>query len=245
METVAKQDNNIADNSQVIILIENGKKNINEKYYSDYLNKISDICTVLIHNLDKEKKKQKIVGVNRIKEIRNIAYTLHKKLPKLLSSKKKKWNGDPESRGFGKKKRITEECAIFLQKPYGTTMSQLEITRAINTYINRKNGKSKTDRCKFEQFYYLNPMIEDAEGKSVPSRDLQNTEKKICVTLDDTLKKLLQYDEYIKKVRNGDIYVSVKNKDTGIKTKEVTYDENIYYYSLQLLVQCLFEKKNV
>src|SRR5260221_424663 len=123
METVAKQDNNIADNSQVIILIENGKKNIDEKYYSDYLNKISDICTVLIHNLDKEKK--------------------------------------------------------------------------------------------------------------------------ICVTLDDTLKKLLQYDEYIKKVRNGDIYVSVKNKDTGIKTKEVTYDENIYYYSLQLLVQCLFEKKNV
>jgi chromatin remodeling complex protein RSC6 len=64
-----------------------------------------------------------------------------------LNSKRKRKAGNRAPSGFVKPTRISDELAMFLEKPSGTEMARTEVTREINTYIrNNKLQDSSNGR---------------------------------------------------------------------------------------------------
>jgi upstream activation factor subunit UAF30 len=59
------------------------------------------------------------------------------------SLKKKRKLGNRAPSGFVKPTRISDELAIFLEKPAGTEMARTEVTRDINKYIRTNNLQDK------------------------------------------------------------------------------------------------------
>jgi chromatin remodeling complex protein RSC6 len=98
----------------------------------DFLTKIQQLC-LLVSNLKSdfkqlEKKFQKDL-----------------KLAQKQSVKKKRKSGNRAPSGFVKPTRISDELAIFLNKPIGTEMARTSVTRDINEYIRTNSLQDKNN----------------------------------------------------------------------------------------------------
>jgi upstream activation factor subunit UAF30 len=60
-----------------------------------------------------------------------------------ISSKRKRKSGNRAPSGFVKPTRISDELALFLDKPSGSEMARTEVTRDINSYIRKHNLQDK------------------------------------------------------------------------------------------------------
>jgi len=98
----------------------------------DFLAKIQQLC-LLVSNLKSdfkqlEKKFQKDL-----------------KLAQKQSVKKKRKTGNRAPSGFVKPTRISDELALFLNKPIGTEMARTSVTRDINEYIRTNSLQDKNN----------------------------------------------------------------------------------------------------
>ena len=65
------------------------------------------------------------------------------KVAQKLNSKRKRKAGNRQPSGFVKPTRISDELAMFLDKPTGSEMARTEVTRDINKYIRTHNLQDK------------------------------------------------------------------------------------------------------
>ena len=94
-------------------------------------------------------KIQKIV--TEFSQLKTELKTLEKKTTKELKvvtkmqNKRKKKQGVRAPSGFVKPTKISDELAVFLEKPSGTEMARTEVTREINAYIRANQLQDKNN----------------------------------------------------------------------------------------------------
>ena len=104
---------------------------------------ITELCTDLISKIQ-------LLSV-ALTSIKNDFRTLEKKYNRELkaaqkqSSKRKRKAGNRAPSGFVKPTKISDELAVFLEKPSGTEMARTEVTRDINKYIRTNSLQDKTN----------------------------------------------------------------------------------------------------
>ena len=75
------------------------------------------------------------------------------------SSKRKRRAGNRAPSGFVKPTRISDELAIFLEKPSGSEMARTEVTRDINKYIRAHNLQDKDNGRKINADSKLSTLL--------------------------------------------------------------------------------------
>ena len=73
--------------------------------------------------------------------------------------KKKKKSGNRAPSGFVKPTKISEELALFLNKPVGTEMARTEVTREINLYIRANKLQDTTNGRKINADQKLSELL--------------------------------------------------------------------------------------
>lgn len=81
------------------------------------------------------------------------------------SGKKKKKSGNRAPSGFVKPTKISDELALFLNKPTGTEMARTEVTREINLYIRANQLQDTTNGRKINADKKLSELLK------LPSED--------------------------------------------------------------------------
>ena len=90
--------------------------------------------------------------------------------------------------GLTTPQNISPELRTFLKIEKGRNLSRIEVTRAINSYINIKKDENRPNIL---EWAYLNP----------DHRNLQNEKDKRIIFPDVPLAKLLRYSQYKKDFR--------------------------------------------
>lgn len=163
-------------------------------------------------------------GVKFLKSVRREVLVLRNRAPKLAKQKKAKRQSNSNG-GFTKQHTPSEELRKFLGLKKGETISQTEAANGIMVYINL-NADEK--REKMLRWKHLNTA----------GRNLKNADNGQILELDATLKKLLGFDDYVKRVKAGKVLRT--NKKT--KTQDAVTDTKMYYYLISKLIQPLLLK---
>lgn len=174
-----------------------------------------------------EKSSNKLSGVRDLKGIRKGLQNLKDKAPRLTKIKKtvkRKVNEDGTRKltFFEKKVKISEELAKFLDIEDGIPLSRIDVIRAITAYIHIKPDEK---RERVLEWSYLNK-----EG-----RNLQSPENGTIILPDETLSKLLRYDNFKQRVKNGKEYHTVK-LESGEKESQLLTDDRLRYTTVQRLI---------
>jgi len=74
--------------------------------------------------------------------------------------KKKKKSGNRAPSGFVKPTKISDELAVFLNKPVGTEMARTEVTREINLYIRANKLQDTTNGRKINADQKLSQLLQ-------------------------------------------------------------------------------------
>jgi len=74
--------------------------------------------------------------------------------------KKKKKSGNRAPSGFVKPTKISDELALFLNKPVGTEMARTEVTREINLYIRANQLQDTTNGRKINADQKLSQLLQ-------------------------------------------------------------------------------------
>ena len=194
--------------------------------------KFDDLLKFINSEIER-KSREKEKGTRTFQRMRKMVRELKDETPKLVNAKRRK---NPNSRrvsGFGVKYPINAQGAAFLQIKKGTLLNRQEVTNAICVYAH---WDPKDTREQMARWSYLNPG-----GK----RDLQKEGRKEIIEPDETLTKLLGYDEYREKVKKGEIMTTRTVKDSSgnvKKVREVQTDDAMYYRVIQKLIGRLFER---
>lgn len=177
----------------------------------------------MINEEIERKQKAKESGIRSLQSFKKIVKELEGEVPKITKIKKN--TSVRKVSGFSFQYKITEELAKFMKIPKETTPTRNDITNAICVYCHIKPNETKEQILKWKN---LNP-----DGK----RNLQDPKNKKNIIPDDTLKKLLNYDDYVKKVKKGEVYRNEINKDTKKKEKILVTDASLSYSIIQKLIQ--------
>ena len=81
-----------------------------------------------------------------------------------INAKRKRKSGNRSPSGFVKPTLISDELAMFLQKPSGTEMARTEVTREINGYIRAHNLQDKTNGRKINPDVQLATLLKIQKG---------------------------------------------------------------------------------
>lgn len=201
------------------------RKVVNKESIEEDLDEIIATLNALIKAITEEEKQ---VNGRTLKGLRNRIQNVRKSLKRAFKTKTP-GTGKKVS-GFVLPCKISKELADFLQVKEDQTLSRTEVTNAMCVYIRLKPDE---DRPHMLRWKHLNPG-----GK----RDLQNPQNKMVIIPDETLSKLLRYDEYVEAVKRGEITKKVKDAETGeIRSEKVTKPD-LYYWAAQLLMRSHFEQ---
>ena len=86
-------------------------------------------------------------------------WTRELKASQKLNSKRKRKAGNRAPSGFVKPTRISDELALFLEKPSGSEMARTEVTRDINKYIRSNNLQDKVNGRKINPDSKLTTLL--------------------------------------------------------------------------------------
>jgi len=189
-----------------------------------HLEKYDELLTILDAEIERRQKERE-KGIRVFRTIRKNVRELKAQAPKVANAKKRGSGGGNKVSGFVLKCRITEELAEFMQIPADSTVTRNEITNAICMYARVKPGEKRPQMLKW---VHLNP-----EGK----RNLQDPNDKMAIIPDDTLRELLDYDQYLQDVEEGLITKQSTNKTTKKKETVVVTDAALKYWVIQRLIQ--------
>jgi upstream activation factor subunit UAF30 len=95
------------------------------------------------------------------------------KIAQKQSSKRKRKAGNRAPSGFVKPTRITDELAIFLNKPLGSEMARTEVTRDINKYIKTNSLQDKDNGRKINPDAPLNALLKLKKSDELTYFNLQ------------------------------------------------------------------------
>lgn len=188
--------------------------------FQEYADALVAVIDTEISRLHDSKEK----GVKFLKSVRKDVLVLRNRAPKIAKQKKPKRQGSANG-GFNKQRKPSDDLRKFLGLKADETVSQTEAANAIFVYVNLKDGEKREHMLRWK---HLNPS----------GRCLQNKDNHSIIELDATLKKLLGYNEYVKKVKAGKVLR--KNKETG--KREPTKDTSVYYFMVPVLLQSHLEK---
>ncbi len=194
-----------------------------------HLAKLDSLLKLLDDEIDR-KSREKEKGTRTFQRIRKVVREIKRETPKIANAKRRVRVTGNRVSGFMIKYPVNEEGARFLQLDKGTPLSRRELTNAICVYAHRKPDEIRELMLKWD---YLNLKGE---------RDLQKPGERMVILPDDTLTKLLRYEEYQKQVKAGKIIKRVKIKETGKTVEKIQTDDSLYYYVVQKLIGHLFDK---
>jgi len=132
---------------------------------------ITELCTDLISKIQ-------LLSV-ALTSIKNDFRTLEKKYNRELkaaqkqSSKRKRKAGNRAPSGFVKPTKISDELAVFLEKPSGTEMARTEVTRDINKYIRTNSLQDKTNGRKINPDQKLAQLLKLSKTDELTYFNLQ------------------------------------------------------------------------
>lgn len=197
-----------------------------------HIEKYTKVLALLDSEIDR-KSREKEKGARAFRKVRNIIIQMRKELPVVARSKAARLQSSTRKNtnsGILIQYQISEELANFLKVPPGTRINRVDATRAICAYTHWKEDENRES---FLRWKHLNPG-----GK----RNLQNPQEKKAVIPDKALVKLLRYDQYKKDVKNGKVYRTVKDKETGKKNLIQMTSDMLYYWVIQRLISIHFLK---
>lgn len=204
------------------------KKNTIERHLERY-DQVFELLDVEINRRSRGKEK----GIRVFRSVRKTLVQMRKEVPHIVRSRSARIRSSTRKNttsGLMMSFAISEELADFLKLPRDTKLSRIDATRAICIYSNIKENEEREEMLRWK---YLNP-----QGK----RDLQNPRDKKSIVPDKALSKVLGYEKYKKDIANGLITKKVRNKDTG-KIEVVKVVENqLFYYTIQRLLNKHFCK---
>jgi chromatin remodeling complex protein RSC6 len=111
--------------------------------------------------------------------LRNEFRTIEKRWSKELkfaqrfSNKKKKKSTNRQPSGFVKPTRISDELAIFLNKPSGSEMARTQVTREINLYIRANNLQDSLNGRHINPDEKLAALLKIPSGENLTYFNLQ------------------------------------------------------------------------
>lgn len=188
---------------------------------------IDELRSSLNQVLKLTRAESKAVRVKRVNRQLELVGELESTIKKL---KETKIETKPKRRNNNERPltHIDPKLREFLALKEDETISRLDIIRAVSTYIHRKEDREDPA---FERWEFLNP--------SDINRDLRNEEKKKIIDLDDTLKDVLQYDEFVRAVNAGEIKTRRKVEGSEKKALVTKTDSDCTFPVINLLVSKL------
>jgi hypothetical protein len=191
---------------------------------ASYIAKFDEMVATLDEEITSRSKKSDN-SVSVLKKVRKFLISQKAMFPKVMKqSRKRVTNGTaPKNNTFTKPVEITDELREFLQLKEDDAVSRVDITRAISVYIKRNEDEKDENKLRWA---YLNPEPRNLQGKG-----------SLAIEPDDALRKLLRFDEYLERVRAGEITRVVTNKQTNEKETVVVKDEVMRYSTIQSLIQ--------
>jgi|LauGreDrversion4_1035100.scaffolds.fasta_scaffold201237_1 upstream activation factor subunit UAF30 len=100
-------------------------------------------------------------------------WTRELKIAQKQSSKRKRKAGNRAPSGFVKPTRISDELAMFLEKPANTEMARTEVTRDINKYIRSNNLQDKENGRKINPDAKLAALLKIKKNDELTYFNLQ------------------------------------------------------------------------
>ena len=206
-------------------LVKRKRTKINLETYIEKINEAVKKCDVEIERLSSNPSGER-KGIKTLKSVRRTLLDLATKAPKLTKLRRRyKMSGNVrKNSGLTTPQNISDELREFLKIEEGRNLSRIEVTRAINSYINIKKYEM---RPSILEWAYLNPN----------HRNLQNVKDKRIIFPDKPLAKLLRYAEYKKAVASKQITEAHKNKVTGLKKTKIVTSSDLHYRTVQKLIQ--------
>lgn len=191
---------------------------------ASYIAKFDEMVATLDDEITSRSKKSDN-SVSVLKRVRKFLISQKATFPKVMKqSRKRVTNGTaPKNNTFTKPVEITDELREFLQLKQDETVSRVDITRAISVYIKRAEDEKDENKLRWA---HLNPDFRNLQGKG-----------SLAIEPDDTLRELLYFDDYLDRIRAGEITRVVKNKQTNEKETVVVKDETMRYSTIQSLIQ--------
>ena len=204
-----------------------GRKKRHKATIYDHIDHYNQLLNLIKFEIDR-KSRSKESGVRVLQKARKMVEDMRKELSHVTRSKEARnalSTRKNTSSGFTMKYYVSEELANFLQLDASTdTVSRIDATRAICVYAHLKENEKREDILAWS---YLNPGC---------ARDLQNPANKKTILPDATLASLLQYNQYKKDVKSGDITQKTKNKQTGVVGQKKVAQNALDYTSIQRLI---------
>ena len=206
-------------------LVKRKRTKINLETYIEKITHAVKKCDVEIERLSSNPSGER-KGIKTLKSVRRTLLDLETKAPKLTKLRRRyKMSGTiRKNSGLTTPQNISDELREFLKIEEGRNLSRIEVTRAINSYINIKKDER---RLSILEWAYLNPN----------HRNLQNEKDKRIIFPDKPLAKLLRYAEYKKAVESAQITEAHKNKLTGLKETKIVTSSDLHYRTVQKLIQ--------
>lgn len=100
-------------------------------------------------------------------------WTRELKAANKASAKRKRKTGNRSPSGFVKPTLISNELAVFLNKPSGTEMARTEVTREINTYVRAHNLQDPSNGRKINPDTKLAKLLKIKKGDELTYFNLQ------------------------------------------------------------------------
>lgn len=138
-----------------------GKEEAITKNFMDLMKKLQLLSTTL----STLKQDFKLLEKNYTKEM--------KAASKEKERKRKSNNKTRQPSGFVKPTKISNELAVFLDKPEGTEMARTEVTREINKYIRQEQLQDASNGRKINPDVKLRKLLDVPESEDLTYFNLQ------------------------------------------------------------------------
>jgi len=193
----------------------------------EHVQHYNDIIALLDSEIDR-KSRLKETGVRTFQKTRKMLLQMKKELPQVSRSKEAKALCSTRKKnintGLNLEYSISEEMVEFLGVDSDTTLTRVDVMRAICVYIHRR---PEEDREAVKKWFYLNQ-----KGK----RNLQDPNDRKYIIPDEKLSKLLNYKKFVQEVKKGKVYKKSKNEDGNIILVKLV-DTRLSYMFIQKLIK--------
>jgi hypothetical protein len=168
----------------------------------EYVDSINDLLSRLEGIIDEKKRKAK-PGVREYRSIKKDLVIIKKNFPKIRWVEHRR-PGKTKSQSFSIPRIPSAKLRDFLKLGPDDKVSQLEVAAALGAYVYIKPDEKREQVLRWK---HLNST----------GRDLRKPDRVSEILPDEKLAKLLDYDSYVEKVKEGEVFSHRKDKETGRK----------------------------
>lgn len=200
-------------------------------YIPNHIAEYTNLISTIEQEIDK-KRKAKEPGVKTLLMIKTKLNQMKKQVPRL--TKRKDVPISDESGEKTRKNMFTslytpnEKLAAFLKS--SEPVKRSDVISAIFAYIHFKPDETRETMLRWK---HLNPTCE---------RDLRSKTKPGVIEPDETLRNLLNIDEYVASVTSGHVNKRSKNRESGVYENVQVADVELRFWVISKLITPLLTK---